>query len=247
MSTTADLPGGEQDHCKTGPAEHTYAVKPSFLLLYLKNILLSRYNTNMGQVIIPGERHGLCCQLAAINKLNLERWLFYPGMRFGERHIWWGNRGLRISPHEGLDLCYYRSVDSSIMTLSAGTLIPVLHDGHIVRIVDDFLGKTIFVKHARQDEDNRMLYSIYGHVIPQENLVPGLHVRTGTVIGILASRSKKTAAPPPHLHLSAALLPEDFSPERLGWDMTASEAKILFIDPLPLIDCAYEMHNCPQV
>lgn len=177
-----------------------------------------------------------CSRVAAMNKLSVETWLLYPGMHFGEQRIWWGDHGRRAAPHEGLDLCRYRSGDGSVQEIPPGTLIPLLWDGEIAGITDDFLGRSVFVRHPRPGEGDRRLYSIYGHLIPEVTLVPGLQLRAGEVVGSLAPGRRKISGPPPHLHLSTALIPGNFPRERLSWDMTASEDAALFIDPLSMID-----------
>lgn len=182
-------------------------------------------------------------QLVAKNNLDLEAWLFYPGMLFGDRVIWWGDKGRRTTPHEGIDFHGYRAADGSKRSLSVDTQIPVLYDGQIVHIVNDFLGRTIFVRHPRLGKNNRELYSIYGHVRLLSDLSPGLQVRAGDIIGSLAAGRKKISAPPPHLHLSAALISKTFPAEKLGWDTTPPGEKICFIDPLDLIQCDYAVLN----
>lgn len=196
-------------------------------------------------MIMPAGRSCFCSQLAAHNNLDIREWLFYPGMLFGQREIWWGSGGTRATPHEGVDLCFYRSSSGSIETLPADAQIPVLSDGQIARIVDDFLGKTIFVRHSRHEEKHRVLYSIYGHVTPRAGLSPGMQVPAGDRICSLAARRERTSAPPPHLHLSTALVSKTFPQERLDWNMAGPEEKFLFVDPLHLIDCPVAVLRMP--
>jgi len=191
-------------------------------------------------MIMPAGRSCFCQQLVAKNCLDLRKWLFYPGMLFGSMDKWWGSGGTRVTPHEGVDICFYRSLSDSVQTLGPGTLIPVLHEGQIVRIVDDFLGRTVFIRHPRHEEENRELYSIYGHIRPKDDLCPGLQVRAGDSIGSLAASLKRTSAPP-HLHLSAALISKTFPKEKLGWNAADPDEKILFINPMTLIDCDYDI------
>lgn len=196
-------------------------------------------------MIMPTGKSCFCRQLAAINKLDLREWLFHPGMLFGERDIWWGNRGTRVTPHEGIDLCFYRSSSGPVETLPADTQVPVLYDGQVARIVDDFLGKTIFVRHTRYEEKDRELYSIYGHVTPRGALSPGAILRAGDIICSLATRRERTSAPPPHLHLSTALISKTLPPEKLDWNFAGSEEIIFFVDPMTLVDCAYAILTIP--
>jgi hypothetical protein len=196
---------------------------------------------------MPPEKSFFCRQVAAINNLDLRGWLFYPGMLFGSMDKWWGIRNSRDSAHEGIDLCFYRSTSGSMATLEPGTLIPILHDGQIVHITDDFLGKTVFVRHPRHGACNRELYSIYGHIRPKDPLLPGLQVRAGDIVGCIAAPRNRAgiSAPPPHLHLSAALISNTFPPEKLGWKVMSSGEIIRLIDPLPLLDCDYGILNTP--
>ncbi|MFC2059620.1 hypothetical protein ACFLTZ_00815 [Chloroflexota bacterium] len=50
--------------------------------------------------------------------------------------------GKRARPHEGLDLCVYRTEKGDIRYLDEKTKVPVILKGRIVKVVDDFLGES---------------------------------------------------------------------------------------------------------
>lgn len=191
------------------------------------------------------EKSGFCHQLIIRNMLDVKEWLFSPGMLFGSSEKWWGDRGTRGVPHEGCDLCFYRSSAGPIMTLEPGTQIPVLYDGQIVQIVGDFIGRTIFVRHPRHEENDWELYTLYGHVKPKEGLSPGMHIQAGDTIGGISAPREGKSAPPAHLHLSAALIVKGFPPAGLDWNVFGSPEKAFFIDPIPLIECTYAIMTLP--
>ncbi len=190
-------------------------------------------------MIMPARRSCFCRRLAAVNHLAFREWIFTPGMLFGSSDTWWGSRTARNTPHEGLDLYAYRSSSGSSLTLEPGTLVPLLYDGQIVRIVDDFLGSTVFVRHPGHEENSREFYSMYGHVRQEKVLSQGMHISEGEVICSIASSRKKTSTVPPHLHLSVALVSKTVSPERLDWNNTGT-AEIVFFDPMPHLDCGQD-------
>jgi murein DD-endopeptidase MepM/ murein hydrolase activator NlpD len=127
-----------------------------------------------------------------VRENNLDRrgftaWFFYPGMEFGAQGVWWGNRGIRTRPHEGIDFCFYRGASDSILHIDDRAKIPAMYDGIVARIIGDFLGKTIILKHTFPDVSTGTFLTIYGHTNPGEGLEAGQSVKADEVIATLAA------------------------------------------------------------
>jgi hypothetical protein len=112
---------------------------------------------------------------------RLAHWVLRPGMLFGAAGKWWGDGGKRIAPHEGLDLCFYRDQAHEIHRLHPGIRIPAMYEGTVVRMLDDFLGRTVVIAH-RLPEVDITCYTIYGHTVPREGLHVDRLVREGEVV-----------------------------------------------------------------
>ena len=96
----------------------------------------------------------------ALDKGGFKGWVFCPGMLFNSTDKWWGDQGKRDKPHEGLDLCLYKDREDKILRLGEKAKVPVIYDGIVVRIVDDFLGKSVIIEHILSDFDNNRLCTI---------------------------------------------------------------------------------------
>ena len=89
--------------------------------------------------------------LVEINRPQMDgfkHWLFQPGMRFKAPGKWWGDQGPRYARHEGLDLYSFTEVDGTVKTLDQHTKIPAAFAGEIAKIAPDFLGQSIYMRHA---------------------------------------------------------------------------------------------------
>ena len=60
---------------------------------------------------------------------------------------WWENGGFRDKPHEGIDLCLYNDQSGSTRALDKAARIPGMYRGCVKNIIDDYIGKTIFMAH----------------------------------------------------------------------------------------------------
>jgi len=158
-------------------------------------------------------------------------WEFLPGMRFNERTAWWRGGADRGGSHEGLDICWYRTVAGRRLSLGAGARVPVIFGGEVVSIVDDFLGASVFVAHARCDGEGRRLHTIYGHIDPRVGLVPGSLLDDEDAVGSIADTSGRKTAAPSHLHLTLALIEREGGPARLDWDALGDRSRVLLLDP----------------
>jgi len=148
---------------------------------------------------------------------------------------WWGNRGKRERPHEGLDLCYYRDREDRIFHLDEKTKIPVLYDGVVVRVMDDFIGKSVMVEHHLPESRYPLLCTIYGYTNLPHDLNVGKIVKAGNMIALLARPKKSQKNIPPHLHISGVWIFKNISYEALDWETMPTLKTLQWIDPLRLI------------
>ena len=177
---------------------------------------------------------------------GFREWVFYPGMLFGSRDRWWGRGGRRDRPHEGVDLCLYRDSRGTIHHLPPAALaIPVLYDGTVVNVVEDYIGTSIFVLHDTHDTEGNQLCTIYGHTDPVADMKNGLLVEEGRIIATIADAGKKKVKISSHLHLSIAWIAPAYPHERLDWKHLAKDDGALLVNPLPVISCPYSVVSYP--
>ena len=175
----------------------------------------------------------------ALDQDGFNGWVFYPGMLFNSTDKWWGDQGKRDTPHEGLDLCLYRDREDTIFRIGEKTKVPVIYDGIIVRIIDDFLGKSVIIEHLFSDCHNNRLCTIYGHTIPEDTLHVGKIVKAGDVIATLADLSTSKTNIFPHLHISLGWTSKEISYDRLDWGNIGAPNTVRLLDPLKVIDWHY--------
>jgi hypothetical protein len=166
---------------------------------------------------------------------GLRRWLFEPGMEFQAGDKWWGDRGRRAAPHEGLDFYRYEDAQGAPRTVDGNLQIPAAFAGCVENIAPDFLGQSIFLSHDFFTLRGRRLYSIYGHTAPRAGLQAGRQVEEGEVIARLAAPAGKPRAIPPHLHLTCAWIAPELPPEEITWQTLAAHPAIILLDPLEVI------------
>lgn len=169
-----------------------------------------------------------------LDRRGFREWAFYPGMLFSATDKWWGNRGKRTAPHEGCDFCLYLDGQGRALGLEEGAIIPVMYDGLVVRIIDDFLGKSIVVAHAFSECAGQVLLTIYGHTVPSSDLAAGVSVKAGEIIGAIAPVGKSRSTVLPHLHVSVGRTSGLASCEGLNWENMA--AVLAMADPLDFIE-----------
>jgi len=156
-------------------------------------------------------------------------------MLFDAMDAWWGDRDKRNAPHEGLDLCFYLDGDGEPHSLGSGFRVPAVHEGQVVKIDDDFLAKSIYVRHAFRDDSGSILFSVYGHTNPEAGIEIGVAVSDGDVITRIAETSSKNAAPPPHLHISLVWVPASLPVVDLTWATISARRKVKPVDPLAFL------------
>ena len=159
---------------------------------------------------------------------------FIPEWNSERRMTWWGDKGKRARPHEGIDLCFYRGVADNIFHIDERAKIPAMYDGVVVKIIDDFIGKTIIMKHSFPDIGEGTFLTLYGHTNPKESLETGQNVKMGEIIATLATpRGSKALLP--HLHLTLAWSPEPIPYDMLDWTTIGNSDIVRLVDPLQVI------------
>ena len=173
--------------------------------------------------------------LAAVNGLyrqGFERWAFLPGMGFGDREKWWQSGGLRSTPHEGVDLCLFTDTSGRLQALEGSIQIPAMYDGVVLKTLGDFLGCSIFLRHACFDARGRVLHTVFGHTRPLEGLCSGQAVAQGQIIAEMAGPPSRSTPILPHLHVSAAWVPASMPAADLVWEHLGRSREIALFDPL---------------
>ena len=174
-------------------------------------------------------------KILAVNNLNqgnFREWLFLPGMLFGAGEKWWGKGGKRESPHEGIDICYYRTMNHDIKQIEPGTKIPAIYPGVVAAICDDFLGKSIFIKHEQYQRTGTTLYTAYGHIIPTLEIQPGKKVRDGEIIGTAAEPGRNRQTVSCHFHISTAWISDKLPGQQLNWEIMKT---VQLFNPLDIL------------
>jgi hypothetical protein len=166
---------------------------------------------------------------------GFKRWIFHPGMLFQALGKWWGDQGHRAAPHEGLDLYSFEDAGGRVKTVDQNTQIPAPFAGRIVKIERDFLGKSIFMSHAIFAAGGRQLLSAFGHTVPRDSLKIGHDVAEGEIIAAISGFPGKKTNLLPHVHLTFAWVPVDFSADQLTWKNLGNDPGITLIDPLTVI------------
>jgi hypothetical protein len=176
-----------------------------------------------------------------LDAIGFKEWIFYPGMLFEATIKWWGDQGVRDNPHEGLDLCLYRDRSGMIRHLDEKTKVPAIYKGKVVRIVDDFLGKSIIIEHVLSGKENDRVYSFYGHAIPAGNLHVGKTVTEGDVIARLADTRGSRTKILPHLHISLGISSRTVSHDTLNWENMVDPDSMTLLDPLQAMTRPYHI------
>ena len=163
---------------------------------------------------------------------GFKRWLFQPGMLFNSLEQWWGTKGQRAVAHEGLDLYSFEDAQGIIKIVDRSIKIPAAFAGKIIKIDQDFLGKSIYLSHEIYSAGGRQLFSIYGHTAPLKALQPGKIVAEEEIMAAISGSPPQKSTISPHLHLSFAWIPPTISPDQLNWPNLNHDPAITLIDPL---------------
>ena len=174
-----------------------------------------------------------------LDEHGFEEWIFYTGMLFNAPDKWWGDQGKRDKPHEGLDLCLYRDRRGRMRRLDKKTKIPVIYDGIVVGIVNDFLGKSVIIEHGLTDSENNRFCTIYGHLNPQKGLHVGRIVKEGDIIATLADLRNSKVKTLSHLHISLGWASKFISYDKFDWETIGAPNTLTLMDPLYVIGWHY--------
>lgn len=158
-------------------------------------------------------------------------WLFHCGMLFSSKDKWWGDFKLRHSPHEGIDITYYRTYPDEMHTFDDSIKIPAMDDGIILNICDDFLAQTLVVEHKNSIDFNQRILFVYAHIIPEKNLKAGHIIKKKDVIARVCDTHKNPQLPP-HLHFSCFEVLKNVQPEHLNWNLFSKNRDVNLIHPV---------------
>ena len=169
--------------------------------------------------------------LIRVNQLHtydFDRFIFFQGMMFGSVKKWWGKKGLRGSSHEGLDLCFFANTHNEKFRLDETAEIPMLYDGRVEHITEDFLGKTVITRHCFNDPEQPDILSLCGHLNPHKNLKIGDELKEGQVFAKIGGFGNQKKILLPHVHISLAkpdLLPPA---NQLEWEFLNTVDRSVF-------------------
>jgi len=136
-------------------------------------------------------------------------------------------------------MCLYRDRNGDDHTLDEKIKIPLIYDGEVVNIINDYIGKSIFLIHDICDGKGNQLYSIYGHTELCNGLDKGKTFHAGDVIAMIKDTREKKVDIMPHLHLSLAWVPKSLPYNKLNWKTISDLGIVTFLNPLEFIVCKY--------
>ncbi|RJQ46183.1 MAG: M23 family metallopeptidase [Nitrospiraceae bacterium] len=200
-----------------------------------------KISNNFDRSLIPLKTHftKYLIRANALHEMGFKEWVFHPGMLFNSHEKWWDRPGERKTSHEGLDMCLFRDADNKISRLKINTKVPVMFDGVVTKILDDFMGKTIIIEHTFSNNKKSRLCTLYAHVMPHPDIHPGAIVSKGDIIAAIADTAGSRCGILPHLHISVLAISEDISYEELNWENIGTARGIVLMDPLEFIDWQY--------
>jgi murein DD-endopeptidase MepM/ murein hydrolase activator NlpD len=186
-------------------------------------------------------------QKNGLDQNDFDRWAFCPGMQFGSPDRWWGDRGPRDFPHEGIDLCLYRDYSCQTRRIDKKTRIPVMLDGMVRAIFKDFLGQALIIEHQITESAHERLLSIYAHTEPRKDIQIGTRVKEGDIIATIADTRGSKSKIIPHLHFSIGLPSPALSYDLFTWNTIRKADMVTLLNPLEIIDGPFQMldHNNP--
>jgi len=137
---------------------------------------------------------------------GFDKWRFRPGMAFGDRTEWWGPRGRRRTVHEGLDFVEGFSGGEARL-VPEGVPARAIASGEVVVTLDDYMGKTVVVRHPSLTQpDGNVFHTLVSHIQTEGTMPP--FVNKGEILGRIGKRAGIRIRP--HLHLTGAWFPADF-------------------------------------
>ena len=103
----------------------------------------------------------------------------------------------------------------------------------IFGVFNDFLGKSIFIKHENSSVDNAALCTIFGHLNPKNKIYPGMRLKEGQVIASVART--KISRVSTHLHISIGWLKKEVIGDIFDWKVISNSEALKLIDPIEII------------
>jgi hypothetical protein len=179
---------------------------------------------------------------------GFKRWIFRSGMLFGDCMEWWGDGSRRRTEHEGLDFAIGVLPGGGIRDIPEGVPVRSPADGEVVAVLDDFIGKTVAVRHpAISRPDGCTFHTLLSHIKPlvkrRDSMVEG------QIVGTVGKSTNASA--PVHLHLTGAWIPKTLVADEIRMDHIhtafAPVALVGFNDWLrgnPL--CSLDLPKCEQ-
>ena len=169
-----------------------------------------------GLAVVPcGIADGFSEWLARLtDESGFDKWRFRPGMVFGERTEWWGLRSRRRTVHEGLDFVEGFS-GGNVRLIPEGVPARALASGEVAATLDDFMGKTVIVRHpSLRLPGGEVFHTLLCHIQALEPLPR--FVKKGEMLGSVGRRAGVSIRP--HLHLTGAWFPAGFPFTEAGID-----------------------------
>ena len=146
---------------------------------------------------------------------GFEYWIFHPGMLFGDCIEWWGDRCRRRTEHEGCDFAKGWKPDAGISHIPEGVPVRAIAEGEVVAMLDDFLGKTVVVRHPAITRSNGdIFHTLLSHIHPL--IKESDAVAKGQILGKVSKSTN--ARVPAHLHMTGAWIPETLAPNEIRMD-----------------------------
>ena len=175
-----------------------------------------------------------------LDRNGFDSWLFCPGMLFNSPEKWWGDHGRRDYPHEGIDLCLFSDRCGRTHRLDEKSRIPVMHDGVVMAIFTDYLGKAVIIEHEIPESRIGRFLSVYAHTEPRTDVKIGVMVKEGDIVANIADTGRSKAKIIPHLHFSLGLPSPSLSYDPFVWNTMRNPNLITLLDPLEVIDWPYQ-------
>jgi murein DD-endopeptidase MepM/ murein hydrolase activator NlpD len=142
-------------------------------------------------------------------------WVIRPGMFFNDHIEWWGQNSRRRTLHEGIDFAEGSRHDTSVDGIPEGSPVRAMADGEVIAVLNDFLNKTVVVRHPDvRSENGAFFHTLYSHIRPC--ITQAQKVRQGQILGNVGK--SKNAGAPAHLHLTGAWIPESISAHEISMD-----------------------------
>ncbi len=158
--------------------------------------------------------------IARINNLPVSdsgQWFFYQGMLFLSRRKWWADFGTRHASHEGLDIGIFKNLSGDREWLDTTARIPAMAAGTVINVCDDFLGRSVIVKHCSNKQSRQV--TVYSHLKVPGSIFPGMRVEPGDIVGQIADTTGKKSGIHCHLHISLMDIAHQIPDHKITWQV----------------------------